>query len=881
MPEVTEQLKTALADRYVIERELGEGGMATVYLAHDVKHNRKVALKVLKPELAALIGAERFLKEIEVTANLQHPHILPLHDSGEADTFLYYVMPFVEGETLRDKMNREKQLGIEDAVEITRSVAGALDYAHRHDVIHRDIKPENILLHDGQAQVADFGIALAVSEAGGSRLTETGLSIGTPHYMSPEQAMGDRELDARSDIYSLAAMLYEMLSGDPPYTGSTAQAIVAKVITEKAPPVTTHRDTVPPHTAAAIQKALNKLPADRFTSAASFAEALVSPGALASIAVTAADVAAAPPARAFSTRQVGAVAAVAIVAIAAALWGWLRPSPAPMLARFAVATASDQPVTTNHNGSSVAIHPDGSSFVYTSSDQQLYVRELGQLRARPLPGTEGARAPFFSPDGEWVAFYSESSIKKVALSGGPPLTVVDGAGSMRGGNWGPDDMIVYAPQTGGGLYLVSAAGGEPTQLTAPDTATGETSHRWPVVLPNGKAVVFTAFGGTQEDAALSVFSFETGEITNLAVRGFGPRYAETGHLVYVTWDGALIALPFDPDRLEATGAPVSLLEGMLARTTLAPEFDISRNGSLVYLSGQTPDMSLTLVDHQGVGGTVAEDLRFPRAPRVSPDGGRVIVELQEGGNQDIWVYDLEQATMTRLTFEGNNRYPSWMPDGESFAFSSSREGASGREFFHKPADGSGVAELLHEGPGEQWEVSVMRGGGPMVIRQTSSGTTGRDIWIAPLGAGDSVRPFLVTEFNERGIAPSPDGRWLAYVSDESGQDEVYVRPVPGPGGKRQVSIDGGQEPAWSTDGRELYYRSGTYFMAADIQTRPAFSVGARRQLFPDSYEKNPDHTNYDIHPVTGQFLLVKGSDEPTDLVVVLNWFEELRERAGS
>jgi Tol biopolymer transport system component len=222
-----------------------------------------------------------------------------------------------------------------------------------------------------------------------------------------------------------------------------------------------------------------------------------------------------------------------------------------------------------------------------------------------------------------------------------------------------------------------------------------------------------------------------------------------------------------------------------------------------------------------------------------------------------------------------------MPDGESFAFSSSREGASGREFFHKPADGSGVAELLHEGPGEQWEVSVMRGGGPMVIRQTSSGTTGRDIWIAPLGAGDSVRPFLVTEFNERGIAPSPDGRWLAYVSDESGQDEVYVRPVPGPGGKRQVSIDGGQEPAWSTDGRELYYRSGTYFMAADIQTRPAFSVGARRQLFPDSYEKNPDHTNYDIHPVTGQFLLVKGSDEPTDLVVVLNWFEELRERAGS
>jgi len=880
MPEVTEQLKTALADRYVIERELGAGGMATVYLAHDAKHNRKVALKVLRPELAALIGAERFLKEIEVTANLQHPHILPLHDSGEAGTFLYYVMPFVEGETLRDKMNREKQLGIEDAIEITRSVAGALDYAHRHGVIHRDIKPENILLHDGQAQVADFGIALAVSEAGGSRLTETGLSIGTPHYMSPEQAMGDRELDARSDIYSLAAMLYEMLAGDPPYTGSTAQAIVAKVITEKAPPVTTHRDTVPPHTAAAIQKALAKLPADRFSSASSFAEALVTPGMMASVAATAADVAQ-RPARAIGTKQVGMITAVAIVAVAAALWGWLRPSPAPMLMRFALTTPSDQPVTTNHNGSSIAVHPDGSLFVYTGPEGRLFVRELGQLRSRPLPGTDGARAPFFSPDGEWVAFYAQSSIQKVALSGGPPLTVADGAGSMRGGDWGPDDMIVYTPQTGGGLYSVSAAGGEPTELTVPDTVAGETSHRWPDVLPNGKAVVFTVFGGTQEEASLAVLSLETGEISSLAVRGFGARYAETGHLIYVTWDGALVALPFDADRLEATGAPVSLLEGMLVRTTMAPEFDVSRNGSLTYLSGQTPEMTLTLVDHQGLGTAVAEDLRFPRGPRVSPDGSRVLLELQEGGNQDVWVYDLEQATMTRLTFEGNNRYPTWMPDGVSFVFSSSRDGAMGREFFRKPADGSGVAELLYEGAGEQWEASVMRGGESVVMRQTMPGSTGRDIWIASLGAGDSARPFLVTEFNERGIAPSPDARWLAYVSDESGQDEVYVRPVPGPGGKRQVSIDGGQEPAWSTDGRELYYRSGTHLMAADIQTTPAFSVGARRELFDDTYEKNPDHTNYDIHPETGQFILIKGSDEATELVVVLNWFEELKERAGS
>ena len=275
-----DRLKTALADRYAIQEELGAGGMATVYLAHDVKHDRRVAVKVLRPELAAVIGAERFLNEIKVTANLQHPNILALYDSGEADSFLYYVMPYVEGESLRDKLNREKQLGLDETVEVAKGVAAALDYAHRQSVIHRDIKPENILIHDGQPVVADFGIALAVSQAGGTRLTETGISLGTPYYMSPEQAMGDRELDARSDVYSLGAMLYEMLAGDPPYIGSTAQAILAKVITEKPVPVTTHRDTVPRHVAAAIHKALAKLPADRFATASQFSEALTNPSAV-------------------------------------------------------------------------------------------------------------------------------------------------------------------------------------------------------------------------------------------------------------------------------------------------------------------------------------------------------------------------------------------------------------------------------------------------------------------------------------------------------------------------------------------------------------------------------------------------------------------------
>src|SRR4051794_14208114 len=332
MPETQNRLQLALSDRYRIEREIGAGGMATVYLAQDIRHARRVALKVLRPELAAVIGAERFLAEIQLTANLQHPHILPLFDSGEADSFLFYVMPFVEGETLRDRLTREKQLAVPDALRIAEEVAAALDYAHRHGVVHRDIKPENILIHDGQALVADFGIALAASKAGGARMTETGMSLGTPHYMSPEQAMGEREITARSDVYALGCVLYEMLTGEPPFTGATAQAVVARVVTEAPRPLHAQRHTIPPHVEAAVLTALEKLPADRFASAADFAGALrnkgystgVAAGATGAVAAGAGAAGAGPLGRRAGPVAIGALV-VAGVATVAALWGWLRP----------------------------------------------------------------------------------------------------------------------------------------------------------------------------------------------------------------------------------------------------------------------------------------------------------------------------------------------------------------------------------------------------------------------------------------------------------------------------------------------------------------------------------------------------------------------------
>ncbi|MDH5284110.1 MAG: serine/threonine-protein kinase, partial [Gemmatimonadota bacterium] len=465
MADTLSRLRELLAGRYRIEEGgaslLGQGGMATVYLAHDVKHDRKVALKVLRPELAAVLGAERFLQEIKTTANLQHPHILPLHDSGEVDGTVFYVMPYVEGESLRDRLAREKQLPVEEAVRIAREVASALDYAHRHQVIHRDIKPENILLHDGQALVADFGIALAASSVGGSRMTETGMSLGTPHYMSPEQAMGEREITVRSDVYALGCVLYEMLTGEPPFTGPTAQAIVAKVMTAEPAGLTLQRKTVPPYVEAAVLTALEKLPADRFASAAEFSAALGNPGFVAK--------GAAVSAQAVSRRRHSAAVAAAFVVLAGvALWGWLR-SPAQAsraVMRFEVVLpASEQLYEAPLPLMDIA--PDGSGFVYIGMGPQgrrLYWRGFDRFANRPLVGTEDAENPFFSPDGAWVGYRARNRMYKISMAGGAPQEILNWP--FTGAEWGADGRIIFG---GGGdstgLFEVSADGGTPRRIT--------------------------------------------------------------------------------------------------------------------------------------------------------------------------------------------------------------------------------------------------------------------------------------------------------------------------------------------------------------------------------------------------------------------------------
>ncbi|HXV86039.1 MAG TPA: protein kinase, partial [Gemmatimonadales bacterium] len=840
MTVITQKLAGALAAQYKLERHLGEGGMATVYLAHDLKHDRKVAVKVLRPELAAVLGHERFIQEIKTTANLQHPHILPLFDSGEAQGFLFYVMPFVEGETLREKLNRETQLGIDEAVRITTEAADALDYAHRHGVIHRDIKPENILLHDGRPLVADFGIALAVSAAAGGRMTETGLSLGTPHYMSPEQATAEKDLTSRSDVYSLGCVLYEMLTGSPPHVGSSAQQIIMKIVTDDARPVTDLRKSVPAHVAAATAKALEKLPADRFDSAKAFAEALTNPAF--ALATRATGTRAGVPVGARDKRMVALATAAAVLTLTT-LWGFLRSpgeSPAPVI-RYSL-TLNELVAGQPQFGVSLALSPDGSDIAFIGpttegSGSQVWVRSRDQLESRALPGSLDAHQPFFAPDGRRVAYINATgprAIKVVSLGGEPPVTLVDSMAFRLGGAWGTDGYVYFSEVPRGGLARVPASGGAIESLSTPDSAKRETRHAWPDVLPNGKGVLVTVQRGNNavsDDDDVGVVNLETGE-TRVLVRGLLGRYAATGHLVFVRFDGAVMAAPFDQDKLEITGETVPLFGGVSAGVR-GPDFALSASGRLVFLTGGAVaerTVEVVWVDRSGratpvePGWTLTPNLSS--APAPSPDGSRLALSISGPDGVHIWIKPLRGGTLQRLTFDGALNYrPRWSPDGRSIVFVSNRESGG---IVTKRADGSGPTSFLLDLPEPTAEGSLSRDGRWLLARTASNA-------ILALRPGVDSVPQVLLPATPGYVSPrlSPDGRWLAYVSLESAVPQVYVKPFPNVNdGRWQISTEGAAEPVWAPSGRELFYRTSQGdFVSVAVTTNPSFEAGAHTTLF--------------------------------------------------
>jgi len=886
-----QRLGAALADRYRIERELGAGGMATVYLAHDLKHDRDVAIKVLHPDLGAVLGGERFLIEIRTTARLQHPHILPLLDSGDAGGLLYYVMPVVAGETLRARLERERQLPIAEVVRIASEVASALDYAHRQAVIHRDIKPENIPLHDGHALVADFGIALAVQTAGGQRMTQTGLSLGTPQYMSPEQAMGDRAIDARSDIYALGAVTYEMLTGEPPFTGPTAQAIVAKVMTESPVEPMTRRGTIPPHVQDAVLTALEKLPADRFAGAAEFAAALTGETSAPRRRVPR------TPAKSASRAPVIVLGTLAFGASALAAWALLRPATSQTLVaspvyESAIVLPDSTPMAYIGSGSlgvgtpAFAVSPDGATLVFagqSGATTQLYVRPLDGSAISTLPGTEGAYAPFFSPDGQSVGFFSGGTLKRTTAKGGATVALADLV-LPYGGVWLADGRILVVAEEGDSLVAIPAGGGAPVGVGA---AQRRLRGVFPEPLPGDSAVLMST-----ADSHLAVVSTIDGHAELLGpyvgipadsvtektelFSGTNPRYV-SGQILYHSLDGAVMAFPFDLRSHRARGRPVPVLSGVRLESIWgAGQLAVTRDGTLIYARGENGRLN-TLVwrDDRGHVDTLKA---FGRGDYgymdLSADGLRLLIRVctSQGtcAPQALSLREGVRVSLPEYITSLTTGALGWWDRGQKvYDHRRRRSNDSAWTTFIYPPENPEHADSL---TGIQ-VVDVAADGGILYARGDSLYVAHAAAELTSSGARHGYQP---PEPDAWGLQLRKGGDWVAYTarSKQAGEYVVFMARTQPPFEHYRASPRGGEEPVWSPAG-DLVYREGNRWMSVTPPSQPGAMPGVAKFLFSGPY-LNVLGRSHDIAP-DGRHLLIAGPKDvtTTTLTMVTNWVSRL------
>ena len=835
--------------------------MAVVYLALDLKHHRHVALKVLDPELGAVLGADRFLAEIRTTANLQHPNLLPLFDSGEVDGLLYYVMPFVEGESLRARLDREKQLPIDDAVRIATALAAALDYAHRQGVIHRDLKPENVLLHDGQPLIADFGIALAVQQAGGQRVTQTGLSLGAPQYMSPEQATGDRTIDARTDIYALGAVTYEMLAGEPPHVGTTAQAIIARLMTEEPRALRTVRHTVPEYVDDAVHHALEKLPADRFATAKDFADALAGrvSGTNGSLATHRAR--ALPPSSRLRRLLASPVwFAAFFAATAAATLAWTRREPVETGRTVRFMLEGD--TTGAAPFGSFAFSPDGRTIVFwgragADTLDRLYARPLDAIVARPLPGTEHGGHPVFSPDGQWIAFWSDGDVKKVRLDG-QQLTTLARIGDAWGGiSWGVENRIVVAHD--GLIWSVPSAGGQPTRIAAKDTVS--LARLFPLALPDGKTVVYTEWHGSITNSTLNVLSLESGVVTRLGVAGSSPLALLQGRLVYLDPNGNLATVGFDPRSRRTSGEPVVVVPDVrtIAGYAMAA---ISGSGDLVYVSGHV-QTQLVMSTADSLRTLIARPNAVLQYPRWSPDGRSIAVRSRLSGSDEIWIYSLGTNTFTQLTRTPSGAiFAEWMPDGQHVLF------VADNSLWSQPVAGGAATKIMNAAGYVGFSLSP---DGRTIMYRTGAAARTR-LWYRSLG-GDTTMHLL--DVGAGALEPrfSPDGKWIAYTGSDL---VIYIARFPDLSDRQRISLESGRDPVWAPDMRRLYYSGpGGEVMAADLSAGSHPTVTQREKILVGDYVMRRGQPGFDASR-DGSLVLVRQQTEKGRTVVVQGWQHELR-----
>ncbi len=882
--------------------------MCEVYRARDTRLRRDVAVKVLPAAFTA--DAERmarFEREAHLLASLNHPHIATIHGLEEADSVRALVMELVEGPTLAERL-QAGAMPLEEALAIARQVTEAIEYAHERGIVHRDLKPSNVkLTGEGAVKVLDFGLAKALEDAPpreqdgqdesqsptlSARATRAGVILGTAAYMSPEQAKG-KAADRRSDVWAFGVVLYEMLSGRQAFSGETASEILAAVL-KTEPEWSVLPASVPARVGRMLRRCLEK---DLRRRVQAIGEArIVIEDALAG----APDETVAVAAPLWRRALPWSLAAALPVTFLLGLWAAWPPAPQPeKLQRLSVELGADASLVTEL-GAAAVLSPDGSVLAFVArkaageaSQSQLYVRRLDQLEAAPLAGTEGVRNPFFSPDGEWIAFFAGGKLKKVAIAGGAAATLCD-APEDRGGTWSEDGSILFTPALQTGLWRVPSAGGQAEALTTPDPAAGENTHRWPQILPGGEAVLFTAYrtGTNFEDANLMAQRLPSGPRKIVLRGGFHGRFLPSGHLVYMH-EGMLFAAPFNLERLETTGPPAPALEGVTTTAGGVAQFAFSSRGTLVFV----PRLNEQAVPIQwmNAGGNLtplrAEVANYGNI-RFSPDGRRLAIHILQGAQEDVWVYELMRDTLPRLTFDvGADNYPVWTPNGQRIAFASTRADKSIQNLYWQQADGTGDAERLTESPNPQFPTSWHPSGKLLAFTELHPQTLS-DIMILPL-EGDEVsgwkpgKPsvFLSTPFREWLAAFSPDGRWLAYQSNESGTFEVYVRPFPGPGGKVQVSTGGGQVPVWSRNGKELFYWSGEQIWVASYAVQGDSFRAEKPRAWSPGRVPGGAFTGFDLHPDGKRFAVVKAAEETEarvdKVVFITNFFDELRRIAPS
>jgi len=872
--------------------------MGEVYRARDERLCRDVALKVLPSEFARdAQRMARFGREAQLLAALNHPHIATLYGLEESGSTRALAMELVEGPTLAERI-AQGPLPLDEILALARQIAEALEYAHEHGIIHRDLKPPNVkVTPEGTVKVLDFGLAKALAEESAppdisnsptlsGAATKAGHILGTAAYMSPEQARG-KPADRRADIWSFGVLLYEMLTGKPSFPGETVSDTLAAVLRAE-PDWSVLPAATPPRIRRLLRRCLEKDPKRRLQAigeARITLEEQISGRAAGAASAVGEQAAASPPARGLIPWVIAAAFAVITAVLS---WNLLRPAreaPKPVT-RFSLQLPATQSLKAD-NEPALVLSPDGSRLVYLAAVDawpQLMFRSLNRLEAAPLPGTQNAEGPFFSPDGNWVGFSADNELKKVSVNGGPISSLAQGI-VWRGATWGPDDTIVYAPQATSGLMRVPASGGAPQAVTQLDPAKKERTHRWPQFLPGGKAVLFTV--GTldspdyYDDARIDAVVLATGERRVVYSGASMARYVPTGHLVLAR-GGGLFAVEFDAERLKVTGSPIPVLEGLAGEEgTGAVHFSLADNGTLTYVPGgrRGATSSFAWVDRSGTFQQLTLPPRAYLDPSLSPDGTRLAVASSAGKDQDIWVYDFPRATLNRLTFGGSSRAPHWSPDGKRIAYSTLAPDGK-NDIYIKAADGSGTVELVSRSDYFQYVSSWSPDGKKLVCgRWNEHGT--RNIWVVSLEGDRKPGRFSQAEFVESNASISPDGRWLAYVSLESGRYEVYVRPFDGSPGKWQVSTEGGREPRWPASGRELYYRSlDSRMMVAAVEAGARFRAGAPRTLFSGVYNVNTQtDTLYDVAPDGRRFLMEHPSEAESNsrqMNVVLNWFEELR-----